>query len=47
MSLPNYMEFYNHRRFHKALEYKKTMAIYFDNLKVNNDGYEKSVKIRA
>jgi putative transposase len=43
----DYMEFYNHRRFHETLEYKKPMKVYFDSLKINNDDYEKSVKIRA
>lgn len=43
----DYMEFYNHRRFHETLEYKKPMRVYFESLKINNDDYEKSVKIRA
>ena len=43
----DYMEFYNHRRFHETLEYKKPMKVYFESLKINNDDYEKSVKIRA
>jgi putative transposase len=43
----DYMEFYNHRRFHETLEYKKPMKVYFESLRVNNDDYEKSVKIRA
>lgn len=43
----DYMEFYNHRRFHETLEYKKPMAVYFENLKVNNDDYENSVEIIA
>ena len=41
------MQFYNHRRFHESLNYKKPMAVYFDRLKVNNDNYQESVKIRA
>ena len=43
----DYMEFYNHRRFHETLEYKKPMAVYFDSLKVNNDNYKNSVEIVA
>ena len=45
--IADYMQFYNHRRFHETLDYKKPMAVYFDSLKVNNDNYQKSVKIRA
>ena len=43
----DYMQFYNHRRFHETLNYKKPMAVYFDSLKVNNDNYQESVNIRA
>jgi putative transposase len=43
----DYMEFYNHRRFHETLEYKKPMGVYFDSLKVNNHDYENLVEIRA
>lgn len=43
----NYIEFYNHKRFHETLEYKKPMRVYFDSLQVNNDDYENSVEIVA
>jgi putative transposase len=43
--IQDYMKFYNHRRFHETLEYKKPMAVYFDSLKVNNDDYQNSVEI--
>ena len=43
----DYMQFYNHRRFHETLDYRKPMAVYFDSLKVNNDNYQKYVKSRA
>jgi len=42
----DYMQFYNYRRFHETLEYKKPMNIYFESLKINNENYtieEKSV----
>ncbi len=45
--IADYMEFYNHRRFHETLKYKKPMAVYFDSLKVNNDNYENSNEITA
>ena len=30
--IKDYIEFYNHRRFHETLQYKKSMAVYFDSL---------------
>jgi len=45
--IKDYIEFYNHRRFHETLKYKKPMAVYFDSLKVNNDNYENSNEITA
>ena len=38
----DYMEFYNYRRFHETLKYKKPMNVYLDSLKVNNKNYIKS-----
>ena len=37
----DYMEFYNYRRFHETLEYKKPMDIYFKSLKINDENYTK------
>jgi putative transposase len=34
-----YIHFYNHKRFHQSLEYKKPMAVYLDSLKTNNEEY--------
>jgi len=36
----DYMEFYNHRRFHETLDYKKPMIVYHDDLKSNNKNYK-------
>lgn len=38
----DYMEFYNYRRFHETLKYKKPMRVYFDSLKINDENYTKS-----
>jgi putative transposase len=38
----DYMEFYNYRRFHETLKYKKPMNVYLDSLKTNNENYNKS-----
>ena len=38
--IKDYMEFYNYRRFHETLEYKKPMSVYIDSLKVNNNNYQ-------
>ena len=42
----DYMEFYNYRRFHETLDYKKPMNVYFNSMKINDENYiniEKSV----
>ena len=31
----DYIQFYNYRRFHETLDYKKPMNVYFDSLKIN------------
>ena len=36
-----YMEFYNYRRFHETLKYKKPMNVYYDSLKINEESYIK------
>ena len=33
----DYMEFYNYRRFHETLEYKKPMSVYHESLKINKE----------
>jgi putative transposase len=38
----DYMEFYNYRRFHETLNYKKPMNVYFESLKINDENYTKS-----
>ncbi len=37
----DYINFYNFKRFHQTLEYKKPMNVYHDSLKFNNEFYEK------
>ena len=36
-----YIEFYNHKRFHETLEYKKPMNVYYHSLKINDEKYTK------
>jgi len=37
----DYMEFYNYRRFHESLNYKKPMNVYWDSIKINDENYTK------
>ena len=39
--IKEYIEFYNHKRFHESLDYKKPMSVYCNSLKVNDENYEK------
>lgn len=34
-----YIEFYNYKRFHETLEYKKPMNVYYESLKMNDKNY--------
>lgn len=34
-----YINFYNHKRFHETLQYKKPMNVYYDSLKINDENY--------
>ena len=36
----DYMEFYNYRRFHESLDYKKPMETYHNSLTINNENYD-------
>ena len=40
----DYMEFYNYRRFHETLKYKKPMNVYYDSLRINDKKYTKLYK---
>lgn len=35
------MEFYNYRRFHETLDYKKPMNVYWDSIKISDENYTK------
>jgi len=37
----DYMEFYNYKRFHETLDYKKPMNVYWDSIKINDENYSK------
>jgi len=35
------MQFYNYKRFHETLNYKKPMNVYWDSIKINDENYTK------
>ena len=43
----DYINFYNHKRFHQTLDYKKPISFYYDSLKINNKDYNKLSEIGA
>jgi putative transposase len=43
----DYMEFYNYRRFHETLDYKKPMNVYWNSIKINDENYTKLNEIVA
>lgn len=40
----DYMQFYNYRRFHETLDYKKPMNVYFENLRINEEIFDTDKK---
>jgi putative transposase len=38
----DYIEFYNHKRFHETLKYKKPMKVYYESMKMNDENYAQS-----
>jgi len=43
----DYMHFYNYKRFHQTLKYKKPMQVYFDSLQANDEEYANHLKVEA
>jgi putative transposase len=43
----DYIDFYNNKRFHQTLDYKKPMNVYYDSLKINDENYNKLSEIVA
>jgi len=45
--ISDYMDFYNYKRFHQTLKYKKPMQVYFESLQENDESYKNPTKIEA
>ena len=45
--IKEYIEFYNNKRFHENLDYKKPMEVYRDNIKINNLVFNKNLNIES
>lgn len=43
----DYIEFYNHKRFHQTLNYKRPMNAYYENLQFNDEDYNKQIHNEA
>jgi len=43
----DYIDFYNKRRFHESLKYKKTMEVYFNSLQLNHKNDNSKIKVVA
>ena len=39
-----YINFYNHKRFHETLDYKKPMKVYYDSLKINDVNFNETLQ---
>ena len=35
----HYINFYNYKRFHESLQYKKPIEVYFNSMKINEQNY--------
>ncbi|WP_323665064.1 IS3 family transposase, partial [Aliarcobacter butzleri] len=35
----DYINFYNYKRFHESLQYKKPIEVYFNSMKINEQNY--------
>jgi len=42
--IKEYINFYNNKRFHESLDYKKPMNVYYDSLKINDKNFNKQIE---
>ena len=42
-----YIKFYNHKRFHETLNYKRPICVYYESLKINDNSYTQNSEIVA
>jgi putative transposase len=47
MDIKDYIQFYNHRRFHETLDYRKPMNVYLESIKLQTEIEQNQLHLAA